>query len=237
MTVLLPCVEPNPLPLIDTPVPPGPELGKRLVIVGLGAGGESTAKLTPLLATPATVTTTLPVVAPVGAGTTIEVEFQLAGVAGVPLKLTELPPCVPPKPVPLIATDVPTTPEVGDKFVMLGADPTVNSTPLLPIPPTAISTFPVVAPVGTGTTIDVSLQLVGVATMPLKVALLLPWIAPKLLPATVTDVPTGPMFGEMLFMVGNVCPEREAPATKTKRINRMLELTPWFLIQRVTQRI
>jgi hypothetical protein len=44
-----------------TSVPAGPEVGDTLVIAG-----DVTAKLNPLPATPPTVTTTLPVVAPLG---------------------------------------------------------------------------------------------------------------------------------------------------------------------------
>jgi hypothetical protein len=47
-------------------------------------------KLKPLLCTPLTVTTTLPVVAPLGTGATMLVALQLAGMALVPLKLTVL---------------------------------------------------------------------------------------------------------------------------------------------------
>src|SRR5256885_11850821 len=46
-----------------------------------------TVKLTPLLATPPTVTITLPVVAPVGTGATMLVALQLVGVAATPLNL------------------------------------------------------------------------------------------------------------------------------------------------------
>ncbi len=66
-----------------------------------------------MLATPPTVTTTLPVVAPVGTVATILVAFQLVGVAVVPLKVMVLVPCVDPKFVPAIVTEVPTGPEVG----------------------------------------------------------------------------------------------------------------------------
>lgn len=55
-------------------------------------GADPTVKFTPLLATPPTVTTTLPVVAPVGAGATILVVLQLVGVAVLPLNLTVLVP-------------------------------------------------------------------------------------------------------------------------------------------------
>jgi len=56
----------------------------------LGAG--NTVKLTPLLITPETVTTTFPVVAAVGTGTVIELAPQAVGVAAVPLKVTVLVP-------------------------------------------------------------------------------------------------------------------------------------------------
>ena len=49
-----------------------------------------TVKLTPLLAAPPTVTTTLPVVAPAGTAVAMLVELQLVTVAKVPLKVTEL---------------------------------------------------------------------------------------------------------------------------------------------------
>jgi len=71
-----------------TEVPNGPEVGLRPVIVGVGI----TAKVTPLLARPPTVTTTFPVVAPVGAVTTMLAALQLVGAAGVPLKATVLAP-------------------------------------------------------------------------------------------------------------------------------------------------
>jgi hypothetical protein len=63
VTVLVPWVPPNDVPLMVTAVPTGPDTGDRLVIAGF------TVKVTLLLAFPETVTTTLPVVAPVGTGT------------------------------------------------------------------------------------------------------------------------------------------------------------------------
>ena len=73
----------------------------------------------------------MPVVAPLGTGTTMLVALQLVGVAAVPLKVTVLVPCDAPKLVPVIVTDVPTGPEVGFKLVMLGGGVTVKVTPLL----------------------------------------------------------------------------------------------------------
>ena len=51
---------------------------------------------------------------------------------------------------------------------MLGVASTVNATPLLATPDTVTTTFPVVAPAGTGATMLLALQLVGVAAVPLN---------------------------------------------------------------------
>src|SRR5579864_4924046 len=162
-----------------------------------------TVKLTPLLATPPTVTTTFPVVAPLGTGATMLVALQLVGVAAVPLNLTVLAPCVEPKFAPVIVTEVPTAPELGERLVMLGVELlTVKLTPLLATPPTVTTTFPVVAPLGTGATMLVALQLVAVAVVPLNVTVLVPWVAPKFVPVIVTEVPTAPELGETLLMLG-----------------------------------
>ena len=113
-----------------------------------------------------------------------------------------------------MVTEVPTPPEVGDRLVMLGAVETVKLTPLLATPPTVTTTLPVVAPVGTGATIEVALQLVGVAAVPLKVTVLVPWVAPKFEPAIVTEVPTGHEVGDRLVMLGAVV---EAPPLKAAK--------------------
>ncbi len=75
---------------------------------------------------------------------------------------------------------------------MLGVGMTVKVTPLLATPPTVTTTFPVVAPLGTGTVMLVALQLVGVPAVPLNVTVLVPWVAPKFVPVIATEVPTGP---------------------------------------------
>src|SRR5207245_9355667 len=128
-----------------------------------------------LITPPATVATRLPLLAPAGTGATMLVALQLVGVAAVPLNFTVLVPCVAPKLAPVIVTDVPTNPDVGFRLVMLGAGTvTVKLTPLLATPPTVTTTFPVVAPVGTGTTMLVALQLVAAAAVPLNFTLLVP---------------------------------------------------------------
>lgn len=86
VTVLLPCVAPKFVPLIVTVSPIGAAAGLMLETFG------PTKNATPLLASPPTVTTTLPLVAPAGTGTAIEVLDQLVGAAVVPLKVTVLVP-------------------------------------------------------------------------------------------------------------------------------------------------
>jgi hypothetical protein len=145
----------------------------------------------------------LPVVAPVGTVVTIEVALQLVAVAVVPLNFTVLVPWVEPKFVPVIVTAAPTAPEVGDKLVMLGSATTVKLTPLLALPPTATTTLPVVAPVGTVATIEIALQLViVVAVVPLNFTVLVPCVEPKFAPAMVTEAPTAPVVGDKLLILG-----------------------------------
>ena len=64
------------------------------------------------------------------------------------------------------------------------------------------TTFPVVAPAGTGTTMLVADHVVGVADGAVEVTVLVPLVAPKLVPVIVTDVPTGPLVGARLVMLG-----------------------------------
>src|SRR6267142_3326251 len=80
-----------------------------------------TVKFAALLATPPTVTTTLPVVAPAGTGAVMLVALHAVGVAVAPLKVTVLVPWEAPKFAPVIVTDAPTGPEVGLRVVMEGA--------------------------------------------------------------------------------------------------------------------
>ena len=68
VTVLAPWVEPKFVPVSTTDVSTGPELGDKVETLGPVPG---TVKFTALLTVPLAVTTTLPVVAPVGTGTLI----------------------------------------------------------------------------------------------------------------------------------------------------------------------
>jgi hypothetical protein len=48
----------------------------------------------------------------------------------------------------------------------------------------------------------VAFQLVGVPTTELKVTVLVPWLPPKFVPVTVTEVPNGPDVGLTLVILG-----------------------------------
>src|SRR5271163_3783574 len=80
-----------------------------------------------------------------------------------------------------------------------GSVVTVKFTGLLEIVPTLTITGPVVAPLGAGTVMPVEVYEVGEAGVPLKVTVPL---LPKFLPAIVTDVPTGPVAGVRLVILG-----------------------------------
>jgi hypothetical protein len=214
VTVLVPCVDPKLVPVIVTDAPTAPDVGDTLVMLG------GTVNATPLLATPLAVTITFPVVAPAGTVATIDVALQLViVVVAVPLNVAVLVPCVEPKFIPVIVTDAPVTPDVGDRLVMLGVGSTVNEEPLLAKPPTVTTMFPVAAPAGTVATIDVVLQLViVVATVPLRVTVLVPCVKPKFAPVIVTDAPTAPDVGDTLVMLGetvNATPLLATPPTVT----------------------
>jgi hypothetical protein len=168
VTVLALCVAPKFVPVIVTKLPIVADVVDKLVIAGVC----NTVNDAGLLACPLTVTTTVPVVAPLGTGTTMLVGFQVVGVPSVPLNVTVLVPCGDPKLTPVIVTGVPTVPDGGERLVRLGSCDTVNGTALLAAPPTVTTTFPEVAPLGTGKTILVALQYVGVAGVPLNVTVL-----------------------------------------------------------------
>jgi len=80
-------------------------------------------------------------------------------------------------------------------------------------------TLPVVAPAGTGVTILVALQLDGVATIPLNVSVLLPWLAPKFEPLMLTVTPIGPGFGAIPVITGDGITVKLAPLLFTPLAN------------------
>jgi hypothetical protein len=166
-----------------------------------------TVKLTPLDSTPDTVTTTFPVVAPLGTDVLMLVAVHPVTVAAVPLNVTVLPPCVDPKFVPVIVTGVPTGPLLTLKLEIAGdglTPFTVKLRPLEAMPATVTTTFPVVAPAGTDILMVVSLQAVATAGVPLNATVLPPCVAPNLNPVIITGVPTTPKVGLILPMTGLV---------------------------------
>jgi hypothetical protein len=86
LTVLVPCVAPKLAPEIVTLAATAPEVGDKLLMLGPGV------KLTPLLATPPTVTTIFPAVAPTGTANTMLVLLQLEAVSPTPFKVNVLVP-------------------------------------------------------------------------------------------------------------------------------------------------
>ncbi len=98
--------------------------------------------------------------------------------------------------------------EHGEQPVMTGI--TRKDFALLdaPFTVTITSTKPGAKLLGTGATIFVSLQRLGIDAVPPKVTVLLPWVDPKPVPLIVTDPPTGltgPTVGDMLVMLGADC--------------------------------
>jgi hypothetical protein len=141
-------------------------------------------------------------VAPDGTGAFMLVVLHVVGVAVVPLNLTVLVPWLALKFVPVMVIEAVITPEVGERLVIPGAATTVNADALLATPLTVTAMFPVVAPVGTGTAIDVALQFVAVAVVPLNFTVLVPCVEPKLVPVMVTDEATAPEAGANVVMLG-----------------------------------
>jgi hypothetical protein len=107
------------VPLIATDVPALPLVGVKPLIVGPGAGAV-TVKLDELVALPPGAVTPIgPLVAVAGTvAVSCESETTLNDDDGVPLNVTAV---VPVKPLPLIDTDVPGGPLVGEKPLIEGA--------------------------------------------------------------------------------------------------------------------
>jgi hypothetical protein len=157
-----------------------------------------TAKLPALVAVPpGVVTLTGPVVAPAGTIAWIAVSEATVKVAPTPLNATAVAPV---KLVPLIVTLVPTGPLVGAKLVIVGGGTTLNALLLVAVPPGVVTlSGPVVAPAGTAAWIAVAEVSVKLALVPLKATDVAPV---KFVPLIVTLVPTGPLVGAKLAIVG-----------------------------------
>jgi hypothetical protein len=176
------------VPVIVTAVPTGPEVGEKSEIVGL-----VTAKLDALVAVPPDVVTLIgPVVAPGGTLVAIDVSLVTVNDEAFPLNFT---PVVPVKAVPVMATLVPTGPDVGVNEEIAGGEDavTMKLDALVAVPPGVATLIgPVVAPGGTLVAIDVSLVTVNAAGMPLNVTELAP---ARSVPVIVTGSPRPPLDG------------------------------------------
>lgn len=167
-TTLLPCVAPKFCPVIVIVAARAAGLGEMLSTSGCAV------KLTPSLDALPTTTTTGPEIAFAGTEVVIDVLLHPMMVALAPLNVTLPPFWVAPKPVPVIVIGVPVFPEFGETELTLSAEEIVKLTPLLAAPPTVATILPVVAPLGTGTVMLISLQLVGTAVVPLNLTVLTP---------------------------------------------------------------
>src|SRR5882672_5806469 len=182
------------VPLIVTLVPTGPLVGAKLVIVG----GSTTVNALLLIAVPPAVVTLIgPVVTPAGTVARIAVAEVTVKRALTELKVTEVAPV---KFVPLMVKLVPTGPLVGAKLAIVGGSTTVNALLLIAVPPAVVTLIgPVVTPAGTVARIAVAEVTVKLALTELKVTEVAPV---KFVPLMVKLVPTGPLVGAKLAIVG-----------------------------------
>src|SRR5438552_5998483 len=140
-----------------------------------------------------------PLESPAGTVAVIAVAEVTVKVALVPLNATALAPV---KLVPLMVTLVPTGPLLGVPTRRASDLTTVNEPALVAVPPGVVTlSVPEVAPGGTVARMVVSEVTVKVALVPLNATALAPV---KLVPLMVTLVPTGPLVGEKLAIVGGL---------------------------------
>src|SRR5439155_605543 len=147
---------------------------------------------------PGVVTLSGPLVVPLGTVAAIEVEEFTVKLLLVPLTRTAVAPV---KAVPLSVTLVPTGPLAGVKLVIVGAlAVTVKLLLLVAVPPGVVTlSGPLVAPLGTVAAIEVAEFTVKLLLVPLNVTAVAPV---KVVPLIVTLVPTGPLGGVKLVIVG-----------------------------------
>lgn len=198
-------------PLIVTEVPTDPDVGLNPVIVG--PADELTTKLLVLFAEPPGVKTSiLPVVAPLGTIAVICVPdpFTLNG-AFDPLNVTEVALV---RFVPLMETTVPAGPLDGLNPEIAGPSETTNAVPVTAVPWGVLTEMaPVVAPLGTVVVICVpEPSTLNEAVVPLNFTFCAPR---KFEPLIVTPVPTGPLPGLKLEMLGGAPASAEITVVAT----------------------
>jgi hypothetical protein len=182
-----------------TVAPTAPLKGSKSVIDGVG----NTVKLDELvIVIPLVVTEIGPVKAPAGTTVVILALVDDVTLATTPLNLTVGAGDVL-KFVPEIITVAPTAPLVGLNPVIDGVGSTVKSLTLVTVTPlTVTEIFPEMAPTGTMVVMLVSVEEETVASVPLKLIVFSVGVVLKLVPVMVTVVPSAPLLGVKLEMVG-----------------------------------
>lgn len=200
------------VPDIVTVAPTAPLSGLKPVMVGLG----NTVKFDALvMVTPLDPTEIGPFTAPAGTVVVMLVVFEEVTLVTPPLNETV---GVPLKFVPEIITVAPIAPLIGLKPVIVGVSRTVKLEEVEIVTPlTVTNIFPDVAPTGTVVVMLVAVEEETVATVPLKVTTFSPGVVLKLVPVMVTVVPSAPLSGVKLEMVGD--------ATTTKLV-ALVRVTP-----------
>ena len=184
------------VPVMETVAPLAALVGVKDEMVGAGI------KVKPGLVTvpPGVVTDTFPVVPDATTAVMLVAETTVNEFAAVPPKVTAVAPV---KLVPVIVTVDPLPALVGINEVIVGAGITLKLVELVAVwPPTVTVIAPVVAPEGTEVVMLVLVLVVTVALVPLNITVLFAALALKFVPVIVTDVPTGPLVGLKLVMVG-----------------------------------
>ena len=124
--------------------------------------------------------------------------------------------------VQIIVAIVPTAPLVGEKLET-AKRVTTNFVADMPVSELCVMAIgPVVAPSGMVVIISVSVELVTTALVPLNVTVLLLGVMEKLAPTIITGVPTGPLAGEKLVMMGVFAsPPQPVSANATRKFAMM----------------
>lgn len=201
------------VPEIVTVEPTAPLAGLKLVMDGVG----NTVKLDELvIVTPLVITEIGPSKAPAGTTVVILVAFDDVTLATTPLNDTDGEPL---KFVPEIITVAPTAPLAGLKPVMVGVAKTVKLEELETVTPLTVTDInPVVAPAGTEVVMLVAVEEETTAAVPLNRTIFSVGVVLKLVPVMVTVVPSAPIFGVKLEMVGE--------ATTKKLVGALVMVMP-----------
>ncbi len=200
------------VPEIITVAPTAPLPGLKPDMDGVG----NTVKLKELfIVTPLVVTDIGPVTAPAGTKVVILVALEDITDADVPLKNTDGDGL---KLVPEIITVAPTAPLVGLVFVMVGVGSTVKFEEDVTVTPLNVKEInPVVAPTGTVVVMEVVVEALTVAGVPLKLIMFSTGLVLKFVPVMVTVAPTAPVEGAKPVIDGDA---------KTVKLSTLVMVTP-----------